>query len=81
MEPLRQADPRNVGGHQVIARLGEGGMGQVFLGTSPGGRPVAIKVVRPALAAEAGFRERFRREVEAARAVSGAFIAPVIEAD
>ncbi|GAA4520421.1 hypothetical protein GCM10023191_097360 [Actinoallomurus oryzae] len=81
MEPLRPTDPRSVGDHQVIARLGEGGMGQVFLGTSPGGRPVAIKVVRPALAAEAGFRERFRREVEAARTVSGAFTAPVVEAD
>jgi len=81
MKPLLPSDPRSIGGHQVVARLGEGGMGQVFLGTSPGGRPVAIKMIYPALATGSGFRERFRREVEAARTVSGAFTAPIVDAD
>ncbi|RFU42263.1 hypothetical protein DZF91_07560 [Actinomadura logoneensis] len=81
MQPLLATDPRSVGGHRLIARLGEGGMGQVFLGTSPGGRMVAVKLVRAALADEPGFRERFQREVTAARTVSGAFTAPVIDAD
>jgi serine/threonine protein kinase len=56
-------------------------MGQVFLGRSAGGRLVAVKVVRPELAGEPGFRARFAREVAAARTVSGLFTAPVADAD
>ncbi|MFW6724943.1 serine/threonine-protein kinase [Streptomyces sp. MAR4 CNY-716] len=64
-----------------MARLGAGGMGQVFLGRSPGGRAMAVKVVRPELAGEAGFRQRFAREVAAARRVTGVFTATVVDAD
>ncbi|MFB4317589.1 serine/threonine-protein kinase [Actinomadura sp. 21ATH] len=81
MEPLRPGDPARVGAYRLVARLGSGGMGRVFLGVSPAGRSVAVKVVHAALAGDAGFRARFRREVAAARAVSGAFTAPVIDAD
>ena len=56
-------------------------MGQVFLGRSPGGRLVAVKVIRPELAADPDFRVRFGRELAAARAVSGLFTAPVVDAD
>jgi serine/threonine protein kinase len=56
-------------------------MGQVFLGRSPGGRLVALKVIRSELTDEPGFRERFRREAVAMKAVSGAYTAPVIDAD
>jgi serine/threonine protein kinase len=56
-------------------------MGQVYLARSPGGRAVAVKVIRPELAAERGFRERFAREVAAARGVSGMFTAAVVDAD
>lgn len=56
-------------------------MGQVFLGSSPGGRPVAVKLVHPGLAADAEFRRRFKREVEAARQVGGFHTAPVVDAD
>ncbi|HEY7361516.1 MAG TPA: serine/threonine-protein kinase, partial [Streptosporangiaceae bacterium] len=56
-------------------------MGQVFLGRSAGGRLVAVKVIRPELAGEPGFRARFAREVAAARTVSGLFTAPVADAD
>src|SRR5580692_3241930 len=56
-------------------------MGQVYLARSPGGRLVAVKVIRPDLAAEPGFRARFAREVAAARTVSGVFTAPVLDAD
>ncbi|MDQ0988711.1 LamG-like jellyroll fold domain-containing protein [Streptomyces sp. V2I9] len=81
VRPLEQGDPRALGDYQVVGRLGEGGMGRVFLGRSPGGRPVAIKVVHTALVHEPEFRDRFRREVQASRRVGGAFTAPVIDAD
>lgn len=56
-------------------------MGRVYLGRSPGGRHVAVKVIRAELAESADFRTRFGREVSAARRVSGIFTAPVIDAD
>jgi serine/threonine protein kinase len=55
-------------------------MGRVFLGRSPGGRPVAVKMVRPEYAADARFRQRFAVEVEAARRVGGFFTAQVVDA-
>ncbi|WP_254715686.1 serine/threonine-protein kinase [Actinomadura sp. NAK00032] len=81
MEDLRPEDPRTVGRYALSARLGAGGMGQVFLGSSPGGRPVAVKLVHPGLASDAEFRRRFKREVEAARQVGGFHTAPVVDAD
>ncbi|MYT82483.1 Molecular chaperone DnaK (HSP70) [Streptomyces sp. MnatMP-M77] len=80
MEPLRAGDPESVGGFVLLGRLGAGGMGEVFLGRSPGGRAVAVKVMHPHLARQEEFRQRFAREVAAARAVSGAFTAPVMAA-
>ncbi|SOD63057.1 hypothetical protein SAMN06297387_108220 [Streptomyces zhaozhouensis] len=80
MEPLRAGDPERVGGFVLRGRLGAGGMGEVFLGRSPGGRSVAVKVVYPHLAGQREFRARFVREVAAAEAVSGMFTAPVVAA-
>ncbi|MGW0844510.1 protein kinase domain-containing protein [Streptomyces sp. NPDC002787] len=68
-------------GYRIDSLLGSGGMGRVFLGTSPSGRQVAVKVIRGNLAHQPDFRRRFRREVTAARQVSGAFTAPVVDAD
>src|SRR5262249_16753052 len=70
-----------VGPYGVLGRWGDGGVGQVFLGRSAGGRLVAVKVIRPELAEEPGFRARFAREVDAARTVCGLFTAPVADAD
>jgi len=81
VEGLRVGDPRSVGPYRLLGRLGTGGMGQVFLGRSAGGRLVAVKVIRPELAGEPGFRARFAREVAAARTVCGLFTAPVADAD
>jgi len=80
MEPLTADDPRQVSVFRLRSRLGAGGMGRVYLAVSPGGRAVALKVVHPELARDPEFMSRFRREVEAAESVSGAFTAPVIAA-
>ncbi|NXY96642.1 PQQ-binding-like beta-propeller repeat protein [Streptomyces sp. BR123] len=81
MKQLGDGDPRWVGPYALVGRLGSGGMGAVYLGRSAGGRTVAVKVVRGDLARDELFRDRFRREVAAARRVSGAFTAPVVDAD
>ncbi|HSR23785.1 MAG TPA: serine/threonine-protein kinase [Candidatus Eisenbacteria bacterium] len=78
---MQSEDPRQVGRYQLLGRLGAGGMGEVFLGQSPGGRLVAVKLIRGELAADREFRVRFAREVAAARHVSGMFTAPVVDAD
>ncbi len=81
MTALEPGDPPRVGRYRLLGRLGSGGMGQVFLGQSPGGRLVAVKLIRPELAADPEFRARFAREVAAARHVSGMFTAAVVDAD
>ncbi|MEU8530384.1 serine/threonine-protein kinase [Streptomyces sp. NPDC048629] len=70
-----------IGPYRLTGLLGEGGMGRVYLGRSVSGRQVAVKVVRSEHAADPGFRRRFRREIEAARAVGGFWTAPVVDAD
>jgi Protein kinase domain len=81
LEELQAGDPPQIGPYLLLGRLGAGGMGRVFLGRSPGGRKVAVKVIRAELAGDPGFRARFAREVAAARRVSGLFTAPVFDAD
>ncbi|HEV2372786.1 MAG TPA: serine/threonine-protein kinase, partial [Streptosporangiaceae bacterium] len=80
MAELQAGDPQQVGGYRLLGRLGSGGMGVVFLGQSPGGRLVAVKVIRAELADDPKFRARFAREVAAARRVSGVYTAPVVDA-
>ncbi|MGW2894253.1 serine/threonine-protein kinase [Streptomyces sp. NPDC001212] len=79
-QPLQPDDPPMVAGYRLAARLGAGGMGRVYLSHTQGGRPVAIKVVRPELADDPAFRRRFRREIAAARRVRGAYTAELIDA-
>ncbi len=81
IEELRASDPAHLGGYRLIGRLGDGGMGQVYLARSPGGRKVAVKVIKAELAQDEDFRARFSREVEAAKRVGGIFTAPVVDAD
>ncbi|MFF7450644.1 MULTISPECIES: protein kinase [unclassified Streptomyces] len=81
MQPLGADEPTAVGPYRLLGRLGSGGMGRVYLGRSAGGRTVAVKIVHPHFALDEEFRARFRREVEAARRVGGAWTAPVLDAD
>jgi outer membrane protein assembly factor BamB len=79
-DPLLPGDPTRLGTYRLLGRLGVGGMGVVYLGRSGGGRLVAVKMILPRFADEADYRIRFGREVTAARAVTGAFTATVLDA-
>jgi serine/threonine protein kinase len=81
VSPLNPSDPARVGQYELRGVLATGAMGRVFLGRSPGGHPVAVKVIHWYLAEDPGFRAQFAQEVTAARKVDGAFTAPVVDAD
>ncbi|PWW54871.1 serine/threonine-protein kinase [Actinokineospora spheciospongiae] len=81
MRRVEVEDPQRIGNYAIRARLGQGAMGTVYLGLSPGGRSVALKVVRAELARDREFRDRFRQEIDSARAVGGFWTAAVVDAD
>ncbi|MFJ6798324.1 serine/threonine-protein kinase [Streptomyces sp. NPDC091268] len=80
MEALRDTDPAHIGTQTLLARLGAGGMGQVYLGRSPGGRLVAVKVIRDEITGHPEALARFRREAQTVRAVRSAYTANLIDA-
>ncbi|WP_434598786.1 serine/threonine-protein kinase [Streptomyces sp. A5-4] len=80
-KPLQEGDPAVVGGYRLAAVLGTGGMGKVYLSYTPGGRPIALKVIRPEFSEDPEFRRRFKQEVHAAQRVQGLYTAPVIDSD
>lgn len=80
-QPLKPGDPATVGGYRLVAVLGTGGMGKVYLSYTPGGRPIALKVIRPEFSEDPEFRRRFEQEVRAAQRVQGLYTAPVIDFD
>ncbi|WP_320775783.1 protein kinase domain-containing protein [Streptomyces sp. CRN 30] len=81
MYPLQDSDPTTVGRYRLLGRLGSGGMGSVYLGRTPGGRPAAVKVINAHLQDEPEALDRFRREVETLGAVRNAFTAALIDAE
>ncbi|KMS85177.1 MULTISPECIES: bifunctional serine/threonine-protein kinase/ABC transporter substrate-binding protein [Streptomyces] len=80
-EKLAPSDPARIGGHRLLARLGAGGMGVVYLGRAESGELAAVKVILPEYADQPEFRARFRREVAAARRVDSPWAVPVTGAD
>ncbi|GAB3887092.1 hypothetical protein GCM10027612_25350 [Microbispora bryophytorum subsp. camponoti] len=78
---LRAGDPAQVGPYRLVRRLGEGGMGTVYLGEAPDGTRVAVKLLHHTIAADPDFRRRFRREVEAAKRVARFCTAAVLDAE
>jgi hypothetical protein len=81
MRPLADSDPTELGGYQIRARIGGGGMGMVYLASTPGGRLVALKVVRSEFSEDNEFLVRFRQEIDAARRVRGLYTAELLDAD
>ncbi|MFJ8164913.1 serine/threonine-protein kinase [Streptomyces sp. NPDC096136] len=81
LTPLNPLDPRETSGYRLLARLGEGGMGTVYLSRTRGGQPVAFKVIRREYGQDPDFRRRFEQEVRAARRVQGYHLVPVVDHD
>ena len=70
-----------LGPYRLLERLGEGGMGVVYLAYDPNQRKVAVKALRPVIAADPNARRRLAREVETMRRVRSPFVAEVLDAD
>jgi serine/threonine protein kinase len=79
--PALDSLPRKIGPYRVIEKIGEGGMGVVYLGTDAEKRQVAIKVLGPAVASDPSARQRLAREVETMRRVRNRYVAEVLDAD
>ncbi|MFE7181784.1 protein kinase domain-containing protein [Streptomyces erythrochromogenes] len=79
--PLTHDDPLSLGGHRLLARLGSGGMGTVYLARSATGRTAALKTMHAHIAADPAVRTRFRLEVDAARVMGPVHGARVFDAD
>ncbi|MER6145584.1 PQQ-binding-like beta-propeller repeat protein [Streptomyces sparsogenes] len=80
MNPLGPGDPLRLGPYRLVAVLGDGGMGRVYLGRDGTGRPAAVKVLRPELAYDQDMAQRFVREAQVAQAVTSTGVARVLGA-
>ncbi|WEP00475.1 bifunctional serine/threonine-protein kinase/ABC transporter substrate-binding protein [Streptomyces sp. FXJ1.172] len=81
MRPLLTTDPESIGPYRLLARIGAGGMGVVYLARSRSSALAAVKVIRAEHATDSSFRARFRREARAAAQVDGRWTTPVLAAD
>lgn len=69
---------QRVGPYTVEVLLGEGGMGLVYKAADDEGDLVALKLIRPKLAADERFRRRFQREANAAGRVDDRHVVPIV---
>lgn len=81
LSPLTHDDPVAIGAYRLLARLGSGGMGTVYLARSAGGRTVALKTMHAGIASDPASRARFRLETDAARVIGRHHGAMVVDAD
>ncbi|WP_460354854.1 serine/threonine-protein kinase [Actinoallomurus acanthiterrae] len=81
LSPLAPEDPREVGGYRILAQLGAGSMGRVYLAVTRSGRRLAVKLVRPELCDDPELRRRFQQEIAAAERVHSPYTAPLVDAD
>ncbi|MFG2873645.1 serine/threonine-protein kinase [Streptomyces sp. NPDC048337] len=81
LRPLTPGDPQEISGYRLLARIGEGGMGSVYLSRTRGNQPVALKMIRREYAGDPGFRGRFEQEVRSAQQVRGYHLVPVLDHD
>jgi serine/threonine protein kinase len=81
IHPLEPSDPQELGGYQLLGRIGAGGMGVVYLAETRTGRKLALKAILKEYVQDPDFRTRFRREAAAAMKVRGRFLATLIDAD
>lgn len=79
MELLDGSDPGAIGGYPLLARLGEGGMGRVYLSRTVSGRPLALKTVRAEFGREPGFEDRFAREIRNSDRVRSPWTTAVVD--
>ncbi|WP_162688803.1 MULTISPECIES: hypothetical protein [unclassified Streptomyces] len=79
MDSLRPGDPSEIGCYRLLARLGEGGMGEVFLARTASGRPLALKTVHRELSRDRDFADRFAREIRANDRVRSAWTVSVVD--
>ncbi|MFF1325416.1 serine/threonine-protein kinase [Streptomyces chartreusis] len=79
MTRLDPTDPPTIGGYPLLARLGAGGMGQVFLSRTASGRPLALKTVRPEFGLDPGFEQRFAREIASSDQVRSPWTVSVVD--
>ena len=82
-EVMRVQDitPERLGPYRVIRRLGQGGMGVVYLAEDADGQSVAIKALHPGMAQEENARRRLAREVDTMHRVRSPYVAEVLGAD
>ncbi|MDE3723067.1 WD40 repeat domain-containing serine/threonine protein kinase [Nocardiopsis sp. N85] len=81
MRPLTPDEPDRLGGFRLIAHLGSGDLGDVYLGVDPEGRPAAVRAVRLEYASDHAFRTGFTREADGTTRARGRFIPPLLGHD
>ncbi|MFG1665136.1 serine/threonine-protein kinase [Streptomyces sp. Y7] len=79
MRSLEPGDPPAIGGYPLLAVLGAGGMGQVYLSHTASGRPLALKTLRTEFGLDPGFEERFAREIASSDRARSAWTVAVVD--